>query len=147
MGNMRGLGCCSTYWLFLPVGFMTCVISGLIGGTPPTDNVLAERFQLTADEFLGTKSVYFLVLKVSKGVVYLLCIWLHQDMLRHMAQTTASLGQLLLLTAIAAVAASLAISLGKGVLARIKASVFHSAVNRVILLTGLFFFASFMRHF
>lgn len=57
-------------WLFLPFGFVTSVLSGIIGAGSPAINMLFRKFPMPPVRMVGTKSLNLFILQLSKSFMY-----------------------------------------------------------------------------
>lgn len=120
-------------WLFLPFGFVTSVLSGIIGAGSPAINMLFQKFPVPPVKMVGTKSLNLFALQLSKSIMY--------------AFLMASAGEgvwdsvfkqdLLVLCAFASCGAILGSYLSKKALHKLKGEHFDTALNIMLVLAGL----------
>jgi len=123
-------------WLFLPGGFILALISGIIGGAPPIINSLYQRFNISPQQIVGTKSINLLVLQLTKIIVYSFFISTHASKLLY----GHSLYTLILFSLVASIGACFGITLGWHLLDKLNNNHFKYLINIMLILFGCYFF-------
>jgi uncharacterized protein len=120
-------------WLFLPFGFVTSVLSGIIGAGSPAINMLFRKFPMPPVRMVGTKSLNLFALQLSKSIMYAFFmssagngVW--DDIVKQ---------NLLALCAFASIGAILGSYVSKKMLHKLKDEHFDTALNIMLILAGL----------
>lgn len=120
-------------WLFLPFGFLTSVVSGIIGAGSPAINMLFLKFPMPPVRMVGTKSLNLFALQFSKSVMYAFFlsaagegVW--GDIVEQ---------NLLVLCIFTSIGAILGSYVGKKILHKVKDHHFDIALNVMLVIAGV----------
>lgn len=131
-------------WYFMPFGFVTATLSGLIGASSPVINILLRKFALTPIQLVATRSFFLYVQQITKTITYIIFLSLG---LRHMALFgKIDFQHMVAFSIVVAIGASLGIYFGKRLLHNINEKLFKFLVNLVLILIGLRFVFSGCQH-